>query len=125
MRLAISAACILALAACDRPTSIVAAVGTFDLVTVDGVGVPARGSTAIVVRGALSLGDRGAYTLTQTDSALSGGGVTGIVSEGFYDLTDNSLTLHEGNTIHLGLVSGNADSVRVLFRGGTNVYVRR
>jgi hypothetical protein len=121
----LAAACAV-LAACDsNPTSIAPAVGIFNLVTVDGVPVPARGATSIAARGSIELGGDSDYDLVQIDSALTGGTTTEFRSSGQWQLENNALMLRDGSTLIFGAMSGDADTLRIVLRGQTNVYARR
>jgi hypothetical protein len=101
--------------------------GTYPLIAVEGSQLPFRGPTAITVRGALALGSGASYILTQTDSAITGGALTQLRSEGSWSLNDNAIVLHEGsgNPIYLGVVSPVDTSIRVGFDGHMNTYDRR
>ena len=98
--------------------------GSYTLITVDGAPLPVRGATATTVRGSLVLASRSSYTLTQTDSAHTGGARTEFRSEGTWSLTDNALVLHEGGNVYLGIVAG-SDTVRVNLNTRINTYIRR
>jgi len=102
--------------------------GTYALVLVDDSPLPYRGTSTITLGGALALQSKGQYSLTQTDSAISGGGgVTQFNSQGTWTLNENALVLRDGGTLYLG-VAASLDTLRVNLTVGTvhtNTYVRR
>jgi hypothetical protein len=111
--------------ACTHPLeSDILPPGTYRLVLVEGAPLPFRGPTALTVRGSLTLGAGHSYTLLQTDSAIAGGALAELRSQGVWSLNENAIVLHEGGDIYLGLVVP-AETVRVTVRERFNTYVRQ
>jgi hypothetical protein len=69
---------------------------------------------------------RAEYTITQTDSAHTGGALSEFRSDGTWSLNENALVLHQngGTPIYLGVVAF-ADTVRVILNSHTNTYLKR
>jgi hypothetical protein len=121
------AALVAAALSCAEPlVSDVLPPGTYRLILVEGAALPFRGTTALTVRGSLSLSSGHSYTLLQTDSAIAGGALTEFRSQGTWSLSENAIVLHDGGSvnIYLGVVAP-VDSVRVNLNGRVNTYIRQ
>src|SRR6476646_907322 len=123
MRLVGSALLALVTVSCSDSASPISG-GLFTLASVDGASLPVRGATLITVRGSLELGSGSKYTLLQTDSAIAGGTPTQFVATGTWTLQDNAVVLTGGPELYLGIALGSIDSVRLTFRGHSNMYRR-
>lgn len=96
--------------------------GTYTLTRLDGGFLPAAIATGFTARGAVELKSNNRYTLTQTDSVA--GTPTSTAFSGTWTITDNALQLiPDGGGLVLGVVT--LDTLRMDYRGHSNIYVRQ
>ena len=117
-------ALVLSFACVGSTESVTSVVGTYALATVDAAPLPFRAGTTSIVRGSLSLKNGGQYSLSQTDSASSGG-LTVYSSSGNWSVHENAVTFVESNSGLLQLGLAYVDSVVMERRGHRNVYRRQ
>ena len=124
MRFFIPAVVAVSLASCTGATdSATGLAGTYTLSTVDGAPLPFISASGIIVRGSVGLQSNGRYTLSQTDSAVTGA-LSVFSSAGTWNVSENALVLHiDGGGVQLGLAY--FDSLSVELRDHRNIYRRQ
>ncbi len=96
-------------------------VGTYQLLSVDGLPVPAATDSGIFVRGSLVLTANVKFTLSLTDS--SAGGTSTFSASGQWTVLGNALTLiASSSSVYQGVLSAGQDSVTLSLSGHTSIY---